>query len=83
MVRAGDKVDGTSSSDHVELTISDQPPPLHNKDTSRDNIQNISWMFEMSMEVIWQLRGLLPGSSRLPHPGRFGGKALRYRTCVL
>ena len=51
----------TSSSDHIELTISDQPPPLHNKDTGRDNICNISRMFEMSMEVILALEGFTPG----------------------
>ena len=39
MVWAGGEVDGNSSSDHVELTISDQSFPLHNKNTSRDNIR--------------------------------------------
>jgi len=60
VVRAGGKVDGTSSRDHIELTISDQPSPLHNNNTSRDNIQNDSRMLEISMEAILAIKRLTP-----------------------
>ena len=60
-VWAGGKVDGNSSSDHIKLTISDQPSPLHNKYTSRDNTRNVSWMFEMSIKVILAIARLTPG----------------------
>jgi len=36
----------------------------------------------MTMEVIPVIAGFNPGSSRMPHPGGFGGKALQHRTCV-
>jgi len=61
MVWAGGKVDGTNSSDYIELIISDQPSPLHNKDTSQDNIRNVSCTLEVSMEVILAIARLTPG----------------------
>jgi len=84
MVRVGGKVDGTSSSDHIELTISDQPSPVHNKNTSRDNIRSVSWMFEISMEAVLAIARLTPGivlyaASR---PVRWEGSTISY-SCAL
>ena len=84
MVRAGGKVGGTSSRDHIELTISDRPSPLHNKDTNRDNIRNISRMFEMSMEAILAITRLTPGivSYAASRPVRWEGSTIPY-SCTL
>jgi len=61
MVWTGGQVDRTNSSDHIELTISDQPSPLHNKNASRDNILNVSRTFEMPTEVIAAATRPTPG----------------------
>ena len=41
MVWADGKVGENSSNNHIELTVSDQPSPLHNENTNQDNIQNV------------------------------------------
>jgi len=84
MVRAGGKVDGASSRDHIELTVSDQPSPLRNKNTSRDNIRNISRMFEMSMEAILAITKLTPGivSYAASSPVWWEGSTISY-SCAL